>query len=498
MGIADRHRRRRGPRGHRPRRDGPLAAPPPVVVSRDDRASATRPRRRRRSPRRAVPPSDDDRRRVETTSAGRRADEARRPSSRAARRSPSRVQPASRPSTSRSTPRSSASPGGSSSTGRSSPASRSALGGVRRRRARVPLAVGRRRLRRQGHGRQRQPTSRTSFDNKEPFYNAGGKTYIQPYPKDDAPEGEEGVRPTARRCSPGWRRASSRCTRSACTSAAACRGARRSQWFECPCHGSKYNRVGEKKGGPAPRGLDRFSLEVSGGNIIVDTGSRRAGSADRHRHHRPGPRGRAVRLTARRDRPRSSPRSGCRPHGFPHHPHRLQPAADRGFLGFIIYRVVSLRRNPEPKEPENLTPFFDDDELEGAHLERVLGVALIALVDRRSSALLGVLHLRALPRRRRRRGLQGPVDRARRDAVRQRRSPSTTTAPSRCCAPNCHGVDGGGGSATFVIQSEDPRCEADQRSTPSSPRSSRTACRSRSRGRRPTCRWHRCGTTASS
>src|SRR5207253_1141949 len=46
-----------------------------------------------------------------------------------------------------------------------------------------------------------------------------------------------------------------------------------SQWFECPCHGSKYNRVGEKKGGPAPRGLDRFVLEVSGGQITVDTAS---------------------------------------------------------------------------------------------------------------------------------------------------------------------------------------------------------------------------------
>jgi cytochrome b6-f complex iron-sulfur subunit len=44
-----------------------------------------------------------------------------------------------------------------------------------------------------------------------------------------------------------------------------------SQWFECPCHGSKYNRVGERRGGPAPRGLDRFVLEVSGGNIVVDT-----------------------------------------------------------------------------------------------------------------------------------------------------------------------------------------------------------------------------------
>ncbi|HLT16896.1 MAG TPA: Rieske 2Fe-2S domain-containing protein [Acidimicrobiales bacterium] len=45
-----------------------------------------------------------------------------------------------------------------------------------------------------------------------------------------------------------------------------------SQWFECQCHGSQYNRVGEKKGGPAPRGLDRFPIQVSGSNIAVDTG----------------------------------------------------------------------------------------------------------------------------------------------------------------------------------------------------------------------------------
>jgi cytochrome b6-f complex iron-sulfur subunit len=46
-----------------------------------------------------------------------------------------------------------------------------------------------------------------------------------------------------------------------------------SQWFECPCHGSQYNRVGEKKGGPAPRGLDRFATEASGGVLTVDTGT---------------------------------------------------------------------------------------------------------------------------------------------------------------------------------------------------------------------------------
>src|SRR4029079_1399063 len=51
-----------------------------------------------------------------------------------------------------------------------------------------------------------------------------------------------------------------------------------------------------------------------------------------------------------------------------------------GFAAFVVYRVINLRKNPEVKEPENLTPFFDDDVLEGAHLERALGVALVALV----------------------------------------------------------------------------------------------------------------------
>lgn len=46
-----------------------------------------------------------------------------------------------------------------------------------------------------------------------------------------------------------------------------------SQWFECPCHGSQYNQVGEKKGGPAPRGMDRFATEVNGGSLIVNTGA---------------------------------------------------------------------------------------------------------------------------------------------------------------------------------------------------------------------------------
>ena len=48
-------------------------------------------------------------------------------------------------------------------------------------------------------------------------------------------------------------------------------------WFECPCHGSRYDRLGIKaqgaQYGPAARGMDRFSATVdSGGVLTLDTG----------------------------------------------------------------------------------------------------------------------------------------------------------------------------------------------------------------------------------
>jgi cytochrome b6-f complex iron-sulfur subunit len=44
-----------------------------------------------------------------------------------------------------------------------------------------------------------------------------------------------------------------------------------SQWFECPCHGSKYNEAGEYQLGPAPTGLNRFKLTIQGSTVYVDT-----------------------------------------------------------------------------------------------------------------------------------------------------------------------------------------------------------------------------------
>jgi cytochrome b6-f complex iron-sulfur subunit len=107
-------------------------------------------------------------------------------------------------------------------------------------------------------------------DKKEPFYVPEGRFYINPFPEEDIPkakanyaggvlEGMEG----------GVVALYQKCVHLGCR-VPWCKS---SQWFECPCHGSQYNRVGEKKGGPAPRGLDRFAVSVEGGVVVVDTGA---------------------------------------------------------------------------------------------------------------------------------------------------------------------------------------------------------------------------------
>ena len=45
-----------------------------------------------------------------------------------------------------------------------------------------------------------------------------------------------------------------------------------SREFECACHGSFFNRAGELRTGPAPRGMDRFAVSVNDGVVEVDTG----------------------------------------------------------------------------------------------------------------------------------------------------------------------------------------------------------------------------------
>lgn len=43
--------------------------------------------------------------------------------------------------------------------------------------------------------------------------------------------------------------------------------------FNCPCHGSIFDRYGTVKGGPAPRPLDLFKVTVERNELVVDTGA---------------------------------------------------------------------------------------------------------------------------------------------------------------------------------------------------------------------------------
>jgi cytochrome b6-f complex iron-sulfur subunit len=104
---------------------------------------------------------------------------------------------------------------------------------------------------------------------KIPYYNAGAKCYIVAYPKADLKKAEAVYPSTVLAgMEQGYVALFQKCPHLGCRVP----WCATSQWFECPCHGSKYNRVGEKKGGPAPRGMDRFGLTVSGGSVLVNTG----------------------------------------------------------------------------------------------------------------------------------------------------------------------------------------------------------------------------------
>lgn len=106
-------------------------------------------------------------------------------------------------------------------------------------------------------------------EKKAPVYNPEARTYLNPYPADALPAAEAVYDPALL---PGmeaglvalWQK----CPHLGCRVP----WCETSQWFECPCHGSKYNRVGEKKGGPAPRGMDRFPIEIAGSDVNVNTG----------------------------------------------------------------------------------------------------------------------------------------------------------------------------------------------------------------------------------
>jgi cytochrome b6-f complex iron-sulfur subunit len=104
------------------------------------------------------------------------------------------------------------------------------------------------------------------------FYNATARSWVTQYPIDAVPKAKlvANYKPLIDGMQNGLVALYQKCPHLGCR-VPQCVS---SQWFECPCHGSQYNRVGEKKGGPAPRGMDRFVLVVSNaGDVVIDTGT---------------------------------------------------------------------------------------------------------------------------------------------------------------------------------------------------------------------------------
>jgi len=105
---------------------------------------------------------------------------------------------------------------------------------------------------------------------KQPFYSPEARAYLNPYPPIDLPKAKLAgySDPILAGMQLGYVALYQKCPHLGCR-VPWCQS---SQWFECPCHGSQYNRVGEKKGGPAPRGMDRFALAVSStGSVSINT-----------------------------------------------------------------------------------------------------------------------------------------------------------------------------------------------------------------------------------
>jgi cytochrome b6-f complex iron-sulfur subunit len=106
-------------------------------------------------------------------------------------------------------------------------------------------------------------------DKKQPVYIPAARAYLNPYPQENLAKAKRAYSESIYTgMEQGIVALYQRCVHLGCRVP----WCQTSQWFECPCHGSKYNRVGEKRDGPAPRGLDRFPVDVSSGSVIIDTG----------------------------------------------------------------------------------------------------------------------------------------------------------------------------------------------------------------------------------
>jgi len=96
---------------------------------------------------------------------------------------------------------------------------------------------------------------------RQPYYFGAGRFYLEIYTGDGANTDYAGL------ISNGLMAIYQKCAHLGCR-VPFCE---QSQWFECPCHGSKYNKAGEYQLGPAPTGLSHFAVKVDGSTVKVDT-----------------------------------------------------------------------------------------------------------------------------------------------------------------------------------------------------------------------------------
>lgn len=101
--------------------------------------------------------------------------------------------------------------------------------------------------------------------NKQPYYVGQGRFYVVEW--NGTPGTGQANYPALQVTAQGIMPLYQRCVHLGCR-VPFCQ---QSQWFECPCHGSKYNDAGEYQLGPAPRGMDRFALTIEGDQVTVDT-----------------------------------------------------------------------------------------------------------------------------------------------------------------------------------------------------------------------------------
>ena len=249
-----------------------------------------------------------------------------------------------------------------------------------------------------------------------------------------------------------------------------------SQWFECPCHGSQYNQVGEKKGGPAPRGLDRFAIEVAGGVAHRRHRHDHPGPADRHQHHRPGGRGPALHRRRRplmHDSPADAPGRNRQ---------TSRPSAGRSASSLVVIVLVVARtssstsatgrsrgrlRDRAGRQPQAVprpTRSSRARSSTGPSPSGLLTLFVIAV---------------GLP-------LYWLIEPGRQDERRRRLQPQVRRAAARACSPpppsggfncaGCHGgIEAGGGVADYTLTDADGEF-VDARSTGRRPRSTPCCC----------------------